>query len=37
MKVSHSIMTDTCLYVGNIDKKIDGETLTEHFKKYGEL
>ena len=28
---------DTCLYIGNIDKKVDGEQLTDIFKKYGEL
>ncbi len=28
---------NTCLYIGNIDKRIDGEQLTQIFAKYGAL
>ena len=27
----------TCLYVGNIDKKVDSNQLTDVFRKYGDL
>lgn len=27
----------SCLYIGNIDKKVNDDKLKEHFEKYGEL
>ncbi len=30
-------LENTCLYIGNIDKRIDGEQLTQIFAKYGAL
>ena len=27
----------TCLYVGNIDKRVDSNQLTDIFRKYGDL
>lgn len=30
-------LENTCLYIGNIDKRIDGEQLTQIFAKFGTL
>ena len=38
MKVTiYSMLGLTCLYVGNIDKRVDSNQLTDIFRKYGDL
>lgn len=38
MKVTiYPMLGLTCLYVGNIDKRVDSNQLTDIFRKYGDL
>lgn len=37
IKVKSIIIEDSCLYIGNIDKKVTEDKLKDIFAKYGEL